>query len=106
MDTCERRGGHITLATTTESQAFANGKFFIESAGLPDNSYHLKFVIMLSPAFHRFHVLTNLLTSRMTTDTARLQLAGAPSGDLSFAPVDRERNVVRFVLSRNSSADN
>ena len=51
-------GSHITLARTTVNQAFANGEFFVESAGGPDNSYHIKFVIIPSPAFH---ALTNEL---------------------------------------------
>ena len=51
-------GSHITLARTTVNQAFANGEFFVESAGGPDNSYHIKFVIIPSPAFH---ALTNKL---------------------------------------------
>ena len=46
-------GSHITLARTTVNQAFANGEFFVESTGLPDNSYHLKCVIIMSTPISR-----------------------------------------------------
>jgi hypothetical protein len=70
---------------TTASQAFANGEFFVESTGLSDNTYHLKFVTLPYPAFIS---PANSLTSRLTADTAHsLQLAGASGGDLYFAPI-------------------
>jgi hypothetical protein len=45
--------GHITLTKTAVNQAFAHGEFFVEFTGQPDNAYHLKSVIMLSPFFSR-----------------------------------------------------
>lgn len=37
---------------------------------------------------YRLHALANLLTSRLTANTAHdLQLTGYPSHDLSFAPI-------------------
>jgi hypothetical protein len=44
---------HITLTKTTVNQAFANGEFFVESTGQPNNAYHLKSVTTLSPVFSR-----------------------------------------------------
>jgi len=59
-------GGQITLLQTPASQAFTNPAFLVEFTGQPDNAYHFK----------------------MTADTAHeLQLAGAASGELSFAPI-------------------
>jgi hypothetical protein len=89
-------GGHITLVQTPADQAFATGEFLTEFTGAPENSYHLKYVAITSSAFH---TRLNLGTPRLTADTARsLQLAGAPGGDLSFAPITWSGTFVYFIL--------
>lgn len=79
-------GGHITLVTTPVAQAFANGEFLVPFTGLADGTYNFKSVTAISSP--TFHALTNLLTARLTANTAHdLQLTGYPSHDLSFAPI-------------------